>query len=126
MIKNYVASKVVEQVSYNRDFLYDRNSGFSFPCDEKGNILENEMCEDAWANYRYATAHPELFEVFNKLSEQKTRYTEPPKGTCGCGMTVVFVNQYQGACECPRCGKWYNIFGQEVLPPDQWDEGNDY
>jgi hypothetical protein len=27
-----------------------------------------------------------------------------------------------GANECPHCGQWYNVFGQELLPPDQWEE----
>lgn len=32
------------------------------------------------------------------------------------------VNQYQGACPCPKCGQWYNLFGQELINPQYWEE----
>lgn len=27
-----------------------------------------------------------------------------------------------GACQCPKCGKWYNIFGQALLDPEFWED----
>ena len=35
---------------------------------------------------------------------------------------VELWDQYYGACQCPECGKWYNLFGQSLLPPDCWEE----
>lgn len=49
-------------------------------------------------------------------------YKPPAYGTCHCGGTVELTDEYMGACECPNCGQWYNLFGQELLPPDMWEE----
>lgn len=47
-------------------------------------------------------------------------------GECECGETVTLYNQYLGACECPKCGRWYNIWGQELNPPHTWSSGDDW
>lgn len=41
-------------------------------------------------------------------------------GECKCGAEVPLMDQYMGACECPGCGQWYNLSGQELLPPEEW------
>lgn len=35
-------------------------------------------------------------------------------------------DEYLGACECPNCGRWYNIMGQELNPPSTWRDGDDW
>lgn len=45
------------------------------------------------------------------------------EGTCDCGETVVlsgFTN------ECPKCGAFYNGFGQRLAPPEEWDPEDRY
>jgi hypothetical protein len=27
-----------------------------------------------------------------------------------------------GACQCENCGQWYNIFGQELIDPEYWED----
>ncbi len=43
--------------------------------------------------------------------------------TCDCG-TTVYVEGFTN--ECPECGKLYNGFGQELAPPEQWDDEDRY
>ena len=70
-------------------------------------------------NYDYCNAHPELYE---RIPRVKTwSYIENAVGKCICGNEVELYDQYQGACECPECGRWYNLFGQELLNPEYWE-----
>lgn len=43
--------------------------------------------------------------------------------TCDCGTTVYLDDPLTN--ECPECEKLYNGFGQELSPPDEWDENWD-
>ena len=43
--------------------------------------------------------------------------------TCDCGATVYLSGH---TCDCSECGKLYNGFGQELAPPDEWDEEDRY
>ena len=43
--------------------------------------------------------------------------------TCDCG-EKVFVDRFTN--ECWNCGRLYNSSGQELAPPDQWDEEDRY
>ncbi len=79
---------------------------------------------------------PEAEKIWNSLLEQVKNgeltgpvvnefqriYTKPAVGRCECGAEVELRNQYMGACECSGCGRWYNLFGQELLPPEQWEQ----
>lgn len=115
MLKNYV-SEVEEIREYSIEFTYpDGNSGFSFPCDNHGELLQE------YKNYTWCMDHPELFGEFNEF-HVRVRYIRRKHGTCSCGHEVDLWDQYYGACQCEQCGKWYNLFGQELLPPDQWEE----
>ena len=40
----------------------------------------------------------------------------------GSSETVYLYDRYRAACQCPKCGRWYNLFGQELLPPEMWEE----
>ncbi len=53
-------------------------------------------------------------------------YHEPRMAVCECGETFPLVAQYLGACECPGCGTWYNVFGQELNPVETWADGDDW
>ena len=43
-----------------------------------------------------------------------------------CGEEFYLQDEYLGACECPRCGQWFNLFGQEVTDPSSWSSGSDW
>ena len=38
---------------------------------------------------------------------------------------IEMYNAYMGACECPCCGQWYNLFGQSLIDPKYWYEDED-
>lgn len=118
MLKNYTNAEQKTDVSYWLEFMYDRNSGLAFPCDEQGNLLDG-LSKEALANYKEALATPERFKTYNKVKRREVRYTEPAHGTCECGREIELVDQYLGACEC-ECGRWYNLFGQELNDPSTW------
>lgn len=119
MLKNYVTETETRR-EYSREFTYlDGCSGFSFTCDKDGNFPE-DMHECAKANYAWAMQHPEEFSEFDHFTVRVQHFTHR-HGTCSCGAEVELWDQYWGACQCPKCGRWYNLFGQELLPPEQWE-----
>lgn len=112
-----------EVVEYNRQFTRNGEyfgNGFSFPCDENGNLCE-DLTDAAKNNYEWALSHPEKF-TDDGIVKTVRRYTVPAINKCKCGYEFDLYSQYMGACECPACGQWYNLSGQELLPPDQWDK----
>lgn len=119
MLKNIVERQRKTVREYSVEFLHDDTSGFSFPCDRDGNLLPMHEC--AKANYEECMAHPENWETWNRITKYDRSYTEPAHGTCACVREVELVDQYYGACQC-ECGRWYNLFGQELLPPEQWED----
>ena len=120
MLKNIVPRERKTIVEYSIDFDLDENSGFTFPCDAEGNLLDPDN-DCMMRNYRNCMEHPEKFVRWNKLVRRHRTYTEPAHGTCVCGREVELYDQYYGACSC-ECGRWYNLFGQELLPPEQWQD----
>lgn len=118
--------RYVEKKWFSRDFQKigePCGCGYSFPCEEDGEpFLTNPGQEE---NYRYCLSHPDTFEDLGVVKHEQT-YKEPAKGVCSCGEIVELRSQYMGAFECPRCGQWYNIFGQALLPPEQWGDGGIY
>lgn len=122
MMKNFTPRERKTDITYEVEFLrHDGNSGFGFPCTETGELLEMNN-PYAIENYRECLAHPERFGVYNHIRKFKHTYTENAHGTCECGEEVSLWNEWYGACECPRCGRWYNLFGQELNPPKDWEE----
>jgi len=116
-------SEIKTEVSYEVRFFVDKNGGYGFPCDEYGNILKDEMTKQAIENYEWCLSREEEFPyLFNDVVKKTHTYREPAHGTCKCGEEVYMVNDYMGAVQCPKCGQWYNLFGQELLPPEQWEE----
>lgn len=106
-------------------FYTDRDGGYGFPCDKNGNI-SNDLTEAAKENYRYCIAHPEEFPYYyNEHHVYKKYGIKNATGVCSCGNRIELFDQYLGACECPHCGKWYSMAGDELLPPEQWNNENE-
>ena len=118
MLKDIVRSQRKTVIEYELCFDDGHNNGFGFPCDRNGKV---NIPPEAAANLAWCMEHPEKFVRFNEVIAHKRSYTEPGHGTCICGAEVDLYDQYFGACQCPGCGRWYNIFGQELLPPNQWE-----
>lgn len=93
-------------------------AGFSFPCDEGGNILFDELPEAAMKNYEDCE-FGEFKEKLHYRGMQRyyNRYTEPAIGKCICGKEVVLDTNTN---ECEKCGKLYNSIGEELAPRRQW------
>lgn len=116
------AKKHCEDLSYELEFANKTGDGvmFGFKCDKDGNPVE--LTEAAKKNYQDCLNHTEQYEGPVKRT-YVARYTEPAVGRCErCGAEVELENQYMGACQCPECGQWYNLFGEKLLPPDSWGE----
>ena len=127
MINNFKRGKIVIKTDYRLCFDDGCNNGFGFPCDKDGNLLQSEMENPAaWENYRYCLSNPEKFFRFNKVVSCEHSWRENNTGTCHCGEPMELYNEYLGACECPKCGRWYNIWGQELNNPSTWSDGDDW
>lgn len=126
MLKEFFPSSYYEITDYNIVFYRDSGSGFSFPCDENKKLLP-DLTDAAKKNYEWCMAHPEEFPFwFNGLEKFTRHIRECPQGVCECGERLVLWDEYLGACECPRCKRWYNLFGQELNHPSTWRDGDDW
>ena len=125
MIKNFKNGEEITEICYEVVFDDGKYNGFGFPCDENGNVkkMANEIAQE---NYEYCLKHPEKFARYNKVIKEKHVYRENNTGTCECGEEIELVDQYLGACECPNCGRWYNMWGQELNNPNTWSDGDDW
>ena len=124
MLKNIIPAERVVDISYELSFDDGRHNGFGFPCDEDGNVSPT-LNSAALENLEYCKAHPEKFIRYGVVDRRKQMWVNPAHGTCRCGETVELINEYCGACSCKKCGKWYNLFGQELLPPEQWESDDE-
>ena len=125
MLKNMTKAERCVNTEYYYDFEYEYNaSGFRFPCSREGHIYIEDLTEDGYHNLMHCLSHIDDF-VWHGIREVETVYTEPAKGECSCGNLVELWNQYHGACQCERCGRWYNLFGQELIPPEYWEDDDE-
>lgn len=123
MIKDFRPSERVTITEYELVFYHEYGCGLGFPCDKDGNII-GELQEPAQRNLNDALAHPEKYPyAWNKVEKTVRSYREPASGICKCGVRISLTNDYYGACECPECGQWWNLFGEELKNPERW---NDY
>lgn len=119
MLENIIPRHSETMTEYRIEFTNEEGGGFSFDADKNGKIILTN--DGQRVNYQYAMEHPKKFTVqFNEFVKRKFTYTVPAVGTCSCGNTVILENEYHGACQCNKCGQWYNLFGQELIPPDYW------
>ena len=125
MINNYVPKRYYTVTRYELVFDDGAYNGCGFPCDENGQVF-NDIPDAAKENYKYCLEHPEKFVRFNKVVKHERKTYDNAHGTCHCGNEIELYNQYLGACECDRCGKWYNLFGQELVPPTEWEGDYEY
>lgn len=110
-----------ETAIVRRNFIYrdDPNAGFAFDTDERGNPVFGT--KEAEKSYRYCLAHPELFKDLGNETEIHT-FFEDALVRCECGKEITVAPRYYGADECPFCGRWHNLFGDQLLPPDEWQD----
>lgn len=119
MLKNYTPTDWKLEISYSLDFTNEHGDGYSFPCNSDG-VIEIFNSPEAEKNYNYCIEHPGSFYNFKELIRHKHQIKIPPHGICSCGREIDLYDEYYGACQCD-CGKWYNLFGQELLAPQYWE-----
>ena len=118
MLREIREREYVEQDVYSLEYTDEHGDGFSFPCDENGD--PDGLRPEAAANLEFCRANPERFARAGVVTKRTLRWREPAAATCECGETFPLQDVYLGACPCPNCGTWYNLFGQELLPPYKW------
>jgi hypothetical protein len=99
------------------------NAGFCFPATSYGEPDFAMMSDEAIQNFKKCLIDDRLTEAEFKVD--KHTYMNPAIGKCICGAEVVLDSGYMGAVQC-ECGKWYNLFGQELRDPKYWEEDYDY
>ena len=106
---------------YHIEFFYkdDPDAGFCFPANKDGTPAFDKMCSDAVANYNNCFTDDRL--IGPEFTTNTYTYTEPAIGECACGAEVILDSDYAGAVRC-ECGRWYNLFGQELRDPKYWEE----
>ncbi len=97
----------------------DPEAGFCFPAVAPGVPKFSSMTPEAIVNYKACLTDDRLTEA--KFTTNTYTYIEPAVGKCICGAEVVLDSEYQGAVRCD-CGRWYNLFGQELRDPKYWEE----
>lgn len=100
------------------EFLENRSCSFQF------DVVDGELvfcCEDAKRNFRYCLEHPEEYKDKGNIIV-KNSYWQDARAICECGREIFLRDTYLGAGECRYCGRWHNLFGEELLPPEQWEE----
>ena len=106
----------------------DSGSGYAFPCDKTGRILWEEVASPKATrkSLAYCKANPDRWTSQSRNGMVKATISRERYGICPhCGSVVYFVESgYMYECtygyEC-TCGQWYNVFGQELNPPDAWE-----
>ena len=92
----------------------------SYGRDNNGNpVFEKEYKDIQEQGYQQCLTDPSIEGPF-PVTETR-RYTEDARAVCECGKTIELYDQYLGACECPYCGLWHNLFGQTLKNPEHWE-----
>jgi hypothetical protein len=116
MLKNIKRGEYsnVEKWSLDYHWSHNRWAGFSFDCDSQGKVAEPSenliSCQDGTFDV-----------VFEGIKDRSYQVFEPDAGTCDCGRTVYLEGDFGHGIDC-KCGRIYNLSGQELAPRSQWEE----
>ena len=110
----------VEEVEHYIFYEYaeELDSGFMFPCNQDGVIDFNSMEQVALDNYEKCESG-EYEVVYQGLRRSINRYSEPAIGKCSCGQEVALESNTN---QCESCHSYYNMGGQELRDPREWEE----
>jgi len=111
---------MVEEIEYYifYEWAEQLDSGFMFPCNQDGDINFDDMDQEALDNYDKCE-NGEYEVVYQGLQRSINRYWEPTISRCSCGHEVVLESNTN---VCESCGAYYNMGGQELRHPSQWEE----
>ncbi len=91
--------------------------GWSFPCDERGNVDVALLPELAQESYRECQAGGPNLSA-GKVRVSRWSFIRPAVGECECGRHVE-LHGFTNTC---ACGLDYNQSGQVLAPRSQWGE----
>tara|TARA_R110002051_G_scaffold307543_1_gene378635 strand:- start:174 stop:590 length:417 start_codon:yes stop_codon:yes gene_type:complete len=103
---------------YTREYSYasDKNSGYSFPCDSKGELLSGRT-EELRKNYEKIKGSENIIDDGVHIST--SYWWEPAVGKCDCGKELELHDPLDNFCACGQC---YNSSAQRVAPSSECDE----
>lgn len=108
-------------VEYSVDFYNEEGRVcLSFPSNEAGEAIITPENKD---NYEFGVKKCTEGTFYRRIIRHSWRYRANAIAKCHCGAEIELYNEYLGACECPECGRWYNLFGQELNNPEEWESG---
>ncbi len=122
--RTYVEGVLVRKREF--DWEGETNWGFSFDCDEHGNVDASQLAEGPRDSYNKCIANSFLNEHGNPApivdrgmrSWMSKGYWEPAILKCDCGEKVA-LRGFTNECD---CGADYNMSGQRLASRDQWGE----
>ncbi|HQN17582.1 MAG TPA: hypothetical protein PKV86_00520 [Syntrophobacteraceae bacterium] len=112
-------AEVKEELEYTRVYEWagENGAGFSFPCDENGEV-DLESLQPA-ARKNYLACEDGTFDVIDRgILKTRRRWNEPAIGKCVCGRNVS-LGGFTNHCD---CGRLYNWNGSELTDPSTWGE----
>jgi hypothetical protein len=115
--------EIVKEYYINFWYKDDPEAGFCFPATRSGEPDFSCMSPEAKANYEACLTDERLTEA--EFEPREYSYINPAIGLCSCGKEVVLECDHAGAVRC-ECGRWYNLFGQELRDPEYWEEDDEY
>lgn len=123
MVKKILSERhTVKVKEYTLTFTHvsDPDDGYLFDADKNGNVkFDPEYEETQRKNYELCMASPDYEGP--EFGTNQWSYVENAKAICECGAEIELRDDYMGACECEKCGRWHNTHGQTLLPPGQWE-----
>ena len=96
-----------------------KGAGFSFPCDELGNIFVHRLSETGKESLEACILDRTDF-CYPRIEAVENHFIKPAVGQCSCGNHVELRDALDNECE--KCGAWYNMSGQQVTPSYDCDE----
>lgn len=131
MMKIIKARGVETQTSYEHNFHWndDPGAGYSFTVTKAGEYMGDNEC--GRKNYERCKSGEMVDKngiaiIDDGISRRTWNYRTNAVGLCSCGEEVELYDQYLGACECQKCGSWYNLSGQELVHPKHWEDDRSY
>jgi len=103
-----------------REFRYKNcpTAGCSFDWKDGKPVFKSPEAE---INYQWCLEHPEEVNDLGFI-KRSIPYKVDTLARCECGREIWLNGNYYGSSQCPYCGRWHNLFGQTLNPPEMWGE----
>lgn len=113
-LKILIPARFHEDTVYHLEFFPKGSfvSTYSFECDKDGNVYTSKMCEGGLKNLAMLLESDEYESIVKKYTHE---YKDYEVVSCECGKVFsLWKFSYGSTIRCPKCGKLYNLFGQEL------------